>query len=190
MIRGKGWAMAALAVLGCLVMFASSAEAKTKQKPKPERLLGNRSCGGLLSLTEFPGAVKEEDDHAGPSGVTLCKFLPPSREESAADNIPYDPEDGGFDELIVSPRSVYLRKGKPQNLLEGPLQKTFEAAGETFTHLHGIGTRAELGDSGGYYDGLVQVRNDVFKVENIDGSVVGMQGELSRAAHELAPGGK
>jgi hypothetical protein len=162
---------------------------KDQTKAQATRKAARQPLVGLLPISEFLGAVREEDTPEE-RGVTLCKFPPPSQEESAEDQLVYDPEGGGFDELIVSPRSVYLRKGKPQNLLEGPLQKTFEAAGETFTHLHGIGTRAELGDSGGYYAGLVQVRNDLFKVEKTDGSVVGMRGALSRAANELAPGGK
>jgi hypothetical protein len=187
MIRGRGWAIAVLALsLGCLAMWAPGAGATPKHrhrhKPAPERLLGYRSCQGLLSISDFPGTVREEVSPEEPRGVTLCKFVP----QSSLD----EPDVGGYDELIVSSRSVYLHKGKPQNLLEGPLQKAEEAAGEKFTHLHGIGTRAEIVESTGSYAGLVQVRNDVFKIENADAQPVGFQGLLSRVAHELAPGGK
>jgi len=60
-MRGKRWALSILMLgLGCLVLYAPSAGAKPKHKPKsPTKLLPRRSCKGLLTIADFPGAVSE-----------------------------------------------------------------------------------------------------------------------------------
>lgn len=109
---------------------------------------------------------------------TDCIYFPPESSESDP-----QPEVGGVDYLTVTTRLGYEYKGKPLNLLEGPLQEWAEAMGETVIHLHGIGTRAEIVEGQGNSEvskGLVQVRNDVFSIEK--GDIVGMKGVLSRVA--------
>lgn len=188
----RRWAFALMvSALGCLAICAPGAGAKAKTKPGPAatKLLPRRSCKGLLSTSDFPGSVREfvgkaVSDSTGYS--TDCIYFPPEPGESDP-----EPEGGGVDYLTVTTRSGYEYKGKPLNLIEGPLLKQAEAKGEVVIHLHGIGTHADIVYEKGNPDvskGSVQVRNDVFSVEK--GDIVGMKGVLSRVAHELSPTGR
>jgi hypothetical protein len=153
------------------------------------KLLPKRSCKGLLSTGDFPGSVREFVSKGVSSSTgysTDCIYFPPEPGESDP-----EPEGGGVDYLTVATRQGYEYKGKPLNLLEGPLQERAEAMGETVIHLRGIGTRAEITEDHGNSEvskGIVQVRNDVFSVEK--GDIVGMKGVLARVAHELSPTGR
>jgi hypothetical protein len=192
-VRGRQWgtALLTLLALGCLLSYAPSAGAKASSKPKskPTKLLPKRSCKGLLSINDFPGSVREFASQGVSSSTgysTDCVYFPAESSESDP-----EPEGGGADYLTVTTRLGYEYKGKPLNLLEGPLQERAEAMGETVIHLRGIGTRAEIVEENGNSEvskGSVQVRNDVFSVEK--GDIVGMKGLLSRVAHELSPTGK
>jgi hypothetical protein len=191
-VGGKKLAFALLVLsLGFLAIYAPGAGAKpgARARPAVTKLLPKRSCKGLLSLADFPGAVREFVGKGVSSSTgysTDCIYFPPESSESDP-----EPEGGGVDYLTVETRLGYEYKGKPLNPFEGPLQKQAEAMGETVIHLHGIGTRAEITEDHGNSEvskGIVQVRNDLFSVEK--GDIVGMKGVLSRAAHELSPTGK
>jgi hypothetical protein len=184
------WATALLMLaLGCLVIHAPSAGAHGKSKPAATKLLPKRSCQGLLSINDFPGSVREFVGKGVSSSTgysTDCIYFPPESSESDP-----EPEGGGVDYLTVTTRQGYEYKGKPLNLIEGPLLKQAEAMGEVVIHLHGIGTHADIVYEKGNSEvskGSVQVRNDVFSVEK--GDIVGMKGVLARVAHELSPTGR
>src|ERR1035438_3599673 len=119
MIRGKHWAFSILVLaLGCLMMWAPSAGAKPKHKPKPPaKLLPHRACKGLLSISDFPGADSERPVLGTVSPVSpfeqgkadteenytsTCDYLPPER--SLADP---EPKGGGSDILTVYGRHFY-----------------------------------------------------------------------------------
>jgi hypothetical protein len=137
------WAPALLVLaLGCLTINASSAGAAGKSRPAATKLLPKRSCQGLLSINDFPGSVREFAGKGVSSSTgysTDCIYFPPESSESDP-----EPEGDGVDYLTVTTRLGYEYKGKPLNLIEGPLQKRAEKMGETVIHLHGIGTRAEI----------------------------------------------
>jgi hypothetical protein len=95
MIRGKHWAFSILVLaLGCLTICAPSASAKPKPKPKPPaKLLPHRTCKGLLSISDFPGAVSERT-LLGPlvgspfetNDMTTCEYDPPHLLERTLDH--------------------------------------------------------------------------------------------------------
>jgi hypothetical protein len=189
MIRGKHWAFSILVLaLGCLTICAPSASAKPKPKPKPPaKLLPHRTCKGLLSISDFPGAVSERT-LLGPlvgspfetNDMTTCEYdpPPPSREN------PGPPKGGGSDILTVYGRLFYQHT-KHQNLTVYVPKLVDKYA------IHGIGTRAYWGSAdaaGDVWEGVLQVRNDLFIV--IKDNPFGLPRMLRTVAHELSPTGK
>jgi hypothetical protein len=192
-MRKKPWVLFLLMMaLGCLAMFAPIAGAKPKAKPRlPGKLLPQRSCKGLLSIADFPGAVSEspvlgslspfEKGNAHTENyATTCEYNPPER--SQADP---EPKGGGSDILTVYGRQFYQHT-KHQNLtvyepntLNSPKYP-----------IHGVGTRAYflLSKEGDVAEGVLQVRNDLFII--VQEFPTGLRRLLSTVAHELSPTGK
>ena len=192
-MRGKHWALSTLMLgLGCLVLYAPSAGAKPKHKPKPStKLLPRRSCKGLLSISDFPGAVSEgpvlgsvspfEAGNAHTENyTTTCEYIPPERTQADP-----EPKGGGSDILSVYGPQLY-KHTKNQNLtvyapnvLDSP-RYTIHGIG---THAYGfISREADVGEV------VLQVRNDLFVI--IQESIIGIRPLLVRVAHELSPTGK
>jgi hypothetical protein len=191
MIRGKHWAFSILVLaLGCLTICAPSAGAKPKPKPKPTpptKLLPHRTCQGLLSISDFPGAVSE-GPLLGNSGVTpfetndmtTCEYDPPpvSREN------PAPPQGGGSDILTVYGGQFY------QHVPHQNLTLFVPKLVDKYV-IHGIGTRAYWGSAdakGDVWEGVLQVRNDLFVV--VKDSPSGLRRMLTTVAYELSPTGK
>lgn len=193
-MRGKDWALSILMLgLSCLVVYAPSAGAKPKHKPKPPatKLLPRRSCKDLLTIADFPGAVSEgpllgsvspfEEGNAQTENyTTTCEYIPPER--SLADP---EPKGGGSDILSVYGPQLY-KHTKNQNLtvyapnvLDSP----------RYT-IHGIGTRAYgfISREADVGEIVLQVRNDLFII--IQESIIGIRPLLVRVAHELSSTGK
>jgi len=192
MSRGRHRALYSVALaVGCLTIYAPSADAKPKHKPKPPaKLLPHRSCKGLLSKSAFSGAVSEENilgsvglEHgtgAEENDTSTCLYLPP--EKTLANPVI---KGGGSDILTVYGRRFYqhtkhqdLTVYEP-NVLDSPKYP-----------LPGIGTRAYglLGKEGDVVEAVLQVRNDLFVV--IGETLPNIRGLLTTVAHELSPTGK
>ncbi len=187
MSRGK-WALSILMLaLGCLVLYAPSAGAKPKHRPKPpkSKLLSGRSCKGLLSVGDFPGTVREDATMSKtPTRFSSeCTFFPPEPSE-----LDPNPEGFGFDTLVVLGRKGYEPNGRPLNLLAGSLVAKSPST-QSLQPIHGFGTRAEMGSTNesGRWVGIMQVRNDLFTVQTTEAQVKPL---LSKVAHELSPTGK
>src|ERR1039457_4846547 len=151
MIRGKHWALSILVLaLGCLTIWAPSAGAKPKHKPKPPtKLLPHRACKGLLSISDFPGAVSERPLLGSVSPVNpfehgtgaeenytpTCDYLPPERSREDP-----EPKGGGSDILTVYGRHFYQHT-KHQDLTVYVPKLVDKHA------IHGIGTRAYFGSA-------------------------------------------
>ena len=193
MIRGKHWAFSILVLaLGCLTIWAPSAGAKPKHKPKPPaKLLPHRPCKGLLSISDFPGAVSEgpllgsvspfEQGKADTENyTTTCVYIPPER--SLADP---EPKGGGSDILTVYGRHFYQHTKNQDLTVYEP-----NVLGSPKYPLPGIGTRAYvlLGKEGDVVEAVLQVRNDLFIV--IGETLPNIRGLLTTVAHELSPTGK
>jgi hypothetical protein len=192
MIRGKHWAFSILVLaLGCLTIWAPSAGAKPKHKPKPPtKLLPHRPCKGLLSISAFPGAVSEENilgsvglEHgtgAEENYTTTCEYLPP--EKTLANPVI---KGGGSDILTVYGRHFYQHTKHQDLTVYEP-----NVLGSPKYPLPGIGTRAYglLGKEGDVVEGVLQVRNDLFIV--IGETLPNIRGLLTTVAHELSPTGK
>ena len=191
MIRGKHWAFYILALaLGCLTIYAPSAGAKPKHKPKPPtKLLPHRACKGLLSISNFPGAVSEGPllgsslEHgagANENYTTTCFYLPP---EKTLENPVI--KGGGSDILTVYGRHFYQHTKHQDLTVYEP-----NVLGSPKYPLPGIGTRAYglLGKEGDVVEGVLQVRNDLFIV--IGETLPNIRGLLTTVAHELSPTGK
>jgi len=168
----------ALVVAGAGV-FASTAGAKKKKPPPPKPTSGGvlirRSCGGLLGLSFFPGAVSVNSPgvYATDSDYyTTCLFLPPP---PAADGS--EPTGGGGDTLHVFDKATYQRIRNLLSVFPWP-------PGTPKNVIHGLGTRAYAGYDGATGYGEVQVYNDVFTVTT-GGSVLEA---LEAAAAELCIG--
>jgi hypothetical protein len=161
-------------------------QARAKAKAVSGKLLPRRSCRGLLSISDFPRAVREflgTGVNSTSGYTTTCTFFSPEQSESR----PYPESVEGFDILDVATRQTYEYKGKPLNRLAGPLEPKSSKT-QSVIHLHGVGTHAEIVVGKDQVKGLVQVRNDVFTVKK--GTVGGMRSLLRRVAHELSPIGK
>ena len=192
MIRGKHWAFSILVLaLGCLTIWAPSAGAKPKHKPKPPtKLLPHRPCKGLLSISDFPGAVSEDNilgsvglEHgtgAEENYTTTCLYLPP--EKTLANPVI---KGGGSDILTVYGRHFYQHTKHQDLTVYEP-----NVLGSPKYPLPGIGTRAYglLGKEGDVVEGVLQVRNDLFIV--IGETLPNIRGLLTTVAHELSPTGK
>ena len=192
MIRGKHWAFSILVLaLGCLTIWAPSAGAKPKHKPKPPtKLLPHRPCKGLLSKSDFPGAVSEDNilgsvglEHgtgAEENYTTTCLYLPP--EKTLANPVI---KGGGSDILTVYGRHFYQHTKHQDLTVYEP-----NVLGSPKYPLPGIGTRAYglLGKEGDVVEGVLQVRNDLFIV--IGETLPNIRGLLTTVAHELSPTGK
>ena len=192
MIRGKHWALSILVLaLGCLTIWAPSAGAKPKHKPKPPtKLLPHRACKGLLSISNFPGAVSEDNilgsvglEHgtgAEENYTTTCLYLPP--EKTLANPVI---KGGGSDILTVYGRHFYQHTKHQDLTVYEP-----NVLGSPKYPLPGIGTRAYglLGKEGDVVEGVLQVRNDLFIV--IGETLPNIRGLLTTVAHELSPTGK
>jgi hypothetical protein len=183
---------ALLGLFGALLVTASLAfapgGAAAKPKPSSVKLLPHRSCKGLLSVSDFPGAATEAPGVGGlleapGSFITFCAYYPAEPQPTAAEPEPPLPTGGGEDALAVYPRLDYAPQGKPLDLA-GNLVGQLDRDTNTVTLLHGIGTRAYLViDEEGNGIGILQVRNDLFEV--FKEGVAGMPGLLAKAAHEL-----
>jgi hypothetical protein len=192
MIRGKHWALSILVLaLGCLTIWAPSAGAKPKHKPKPPtKLLPHRACKGLLSISNFPGAVSEDNilgsvglEHgtgAEENYTTTCEYLPP--EKTLANPVI---KGGGSDILTVYGRHFYQHTKHQDLTVYEP-----NVLGSPKYPLPGIGTRAYglLGKEGDVVEAVLQVRNDLFIV--IGETLPNIRGLLTTVAHELSPTGK
>ena len=193
MIRGKHWAFYILALaLGCLTIFAPSAGAKPKHKPKPPtKLLPHRACKGLLSISNFPGAVSEDNilgsvglEHgtgAEENYTTTCEYLPP--EKTLANPVI---KGGGSDILTVYGRHFYQHTKHQDLTVYEP-----NVLGSPKFPLPGLGTRAYYrlgGKEGDVAEGVLQVRNDLFIV--IQEFPFNFRRLLTTVAHELSPTGK
>jgi hypothetical protein len=179
--------------LGCLVTSTTNAGAHPKQRPKPpsSKLLPKRSCRGLLSISDFPGAISEgpllgsispfEEGNADTEDYsTTCEYAPPER--SQADP---EPKGGGSDILSVYGPQFYKRT-KHQNLT---VYAPNVLNSPQYT-IHGIGTRAYfyLSREADVGEVVLQVRNDLFII--IQESIIGIRPLLVRVTHELSPTGK
>lgn len=157
--------------------------------PKPAvKLLPHRSCKGLLSISDFPGAVTEGP---GPPGLfdepgsfaSICGYYPEEVQPTEQEPEPPKPTGGGEDVLAVFPRLDYAPKGKPVDLVT-PLIKLLNRAENTVTPLHGVGTHAYLViEEEGNGIGIMQVQNDIFEI--FKEAPAGMRGLLAKAAAEL-----
>jgi hypothetical protein len=194
MIRGKHWAFYILVLAsGCLTIYAPSASAKPKHKPKPPtKLLPHRPCKGLLSISDFPGAVSEgpllgsvspfeQGKAANENYTTTCEYIPPER--SLADP---EPKGGGSDILTVYGRQFYQHTKHQDLTVYEP-----NVLGSPKFPLPGLGTRAYYrlgGKEGDVAEGVLQVRNDLFIV--IQEFPFNFRRLLTTVAHELSPTGK
>jgi hypothetical protein len=180
-----------VSALGCLAIGVSAAGAKPKPllpKTSAVKLLPHRSCKGLLSIGDFPGAVTEGP---GPPGlfdkpgafISICGYYPEEKQPTEAEPEPPPPTGGGEDVLAVYPRLDYAPRGKPLNIV-GPLIAQIDRTQNTVTSLHGVGTHAYVViDEEGNGIGMMQVRNDVFEV--FKESPAGIPGLLAKVAGEL-----
>ena len=186
-MRGKYWALSMLVLaLGCSAVLAPGAAARPKKKPKLAALLPDRSCKGLLSIGDFPGAASESSlvggaFHSGEANskagsyFTTCQFAPPEATEQDP-----TPEGGGLDELAVFDRFLYEHPRNhnltglfpwPPGVTKVPLRLRSVTRGYWGTGPEGDGY------------GLMQVRNDVFWIAR-DNST-GMIALLSQVASKL-----
>ncbi len=162
--------------------ISAASKPKTKAKPKPLALLTDRSCHGLLGPGAFPDSTGE-----GPTGgtkspeddFTSCIFLAPEPTEAEP-----EPKGGGGDTLHVFDRVAYnhIEHGGMKTLLV--LFPPLPDSGVIVPLKH-IGTRGywTVSSAGASY-GVVQVRNDVFTMEE-EGA--GITGPLAHVASELCP---
>jgi hypothetical protein len=193
----------AVTIIGILVGVLATASmaitptvAGARPKPLPSKpalkLLPHRSCKGLLSISDFPGATTEGPGPPGlfskPGGdVSICGYFPAEAQPTEAEPEPPAPTGGGEDILAVYSRAAYAPAGKPVNLVT-PLVSHINRAENTVMTLHGVGTHTyvvinEEGDATGF----MQVRNDIFEV--FKEGAAGVKGLLAKVAGELAPGG-
>ena len=157
--------------------------------PKPTvKLLPHRSCKGLLTVGDFPGAVTEGP---GPPGLfdqpgsfaSICGYYPEEVQPTEQEPEPPKPTGGGEDVLAVFTRLDYAPRGKPVDLVT-PLVKEVNSSENTVTALHGVGTHAYVViDEEGGGIGIMQVQNDIFEI--FKESPAGMPGLLAKVAGEL-----
>jgi hypothetical protein len=183
--------LGAFLVTASLALAPGGAMARPKplpRKPSTVKLLPHRSCKGLLSIGDFPGAATEAPGVGGlfeapGSFATFCGYYPAETQPTAAEPEPPPPTGGGEDALAVYPRVEYAPQGKPIDIA-GELVGRIDRDTNTVTLLHGIGTHAYLViNEEGDGTGILQVRNDLFEV--FKEGVAGMPGLLAEVAHEL-----
>jgi hypothetical protein len=190
-LRGLSTAILAVA-LACIVVAPGAAIARPTPLIPPARakLLPKRSCKGLLTTADFPGAVREGP---GPPGffdepgsfVSVCGFYPAEPEPTEAEPEPPALKGGGEDALGVFPRAFYEIGGKTRNFVT-PLIHRIDTSENTVRQLHGIGTVAYLViDEEGNGTGIMQVRNDLFEV--LQEGAARIPGLLANVARELEP---
>ena len=179
--------------VACVAITPGTAAARPTPliPPTKVKLLPQRSCKGLLTLNDFPGAVREGP---GPPGffdqpgarVSVCGYYPPEPEPTEAEPEPPTPKGGGETALGVFPRAAYELGGKLQNFVT-PLINQLDTSKNTVRRLHGIGTSAYLViEEEGNGIGLMQVRNDLFEI--FQEGVGGIPNLLAKVAGELEPG--
>jgi hypothetical protein len=186
-----GLVVGLLAVAAVALAPAGAAARPTPLFPKPTvKILPHRSCKGLLSIDDFPGAVTEGP---GPPGLfdepgsfaSICGYYPPEEAQpTELEPEPAKPTGGGEDLLAVFARLDYAPKGKPIDLVT-PLVKELSSSENTVTALHGVGTHAYLViDEEGNGIGIMQVQNDIFEI--VKEAPAGIRGLLAKVAGELA----
>lgn len=179
--------------LACIAIAPGTAAARPKPliPPAKAKLLPKRSCKGLLTTSDFPGAVREGP---GPPGffdepgsfASVCGYYPAEPEPTEAEPEPPAPKGGGETILAVLPRADYEINGKVQDLVT-PLISRLNTSENTVRKLHGIGTSAYLViNEEGNGTGFMQVRNDLFEI--LKEGPGGIPNLLAEVARELEPG--
>jgi hypothetical protein len=111
-----------LAAVSIAVVPATAGARPKPLLPKPGlKLLPHRSCKGLLTVADFPGAATEGpgppgffDEPENKAGVSICGYYPAEAQPTEAEPEPPPPTGGGEDILAVYSRAPTRRKASPR----------------------------------------------------------------------------